>query len=146
MIIKPRLFKGSQGFNKSNFDYAEPFIEGKLDVKKEWFDLVIDAMSEVNRTGTASKVMGKLPYQSAGKTGTAQVFTIKQDEEYDSEKIPERLKDHSLYIGFAPVKSPKVAVAVVVENGGFGVAAATPIAKLVFNYYLLKKSSNGTIN
>ena len=146
LIIKPRLFKGSQGFNKSNFDYVEPFIEGKLDVKKEWFDLVIDAMSEVNKIGTASKVMGKLPYHSAGKTGTAQVFTIKQDEEYDSEKIPERLKDHSLYIGFAPVKSPRVAVAVVVENGGFGVTAATPIAKLVFDYYLLKKNSNGTIN
>ena len=96
-------------------------------------------MEEVNKSGTASRVFGNARYPVAGKTGTAQVFTIKQDEEYDSEKVPDRLKDHSLYIGFAPVDKPKIAVAVVVENGGFGVTTATPIAKLVFDFYLAKK-------
>ena len=96
-------------------------------------------MVEVNKSGTASSVFGNSPFPVAGKTGTAQVFTIKQDEEYDSEKVPERLKDHSLYIGFAPVDKPKIALAVVVENGGFGVTTATPIAKLVFDFYLAKK-------
>ena len=138
-IIKPRLFKGSREFNSSEFTYTEPVSQGKLDIQLEWFDFVIDAMEEVNKSGTASRVFGNARYPVAGKTGTAQVFTIKQDEEYDSEKVPDRLKDHSLYIGFAPVDEPKIAVAVVVENGGFGVTTATPIAKLVFDFYLAKK-------
>ncbi|MEL0214326.1 MAG: penicillin-binding protein 2 [Burkholderiaceae bacterium] len=138
-IIKPKLFKGSREFNSSEFTYSEPIIQGKLDIQQEWFDFVIDAMEEVNKSGTASRVFGNARYPVAGKTGTAQVFTIKQDEEYDSEKVPDRLKDHSLYIGFAPVDEPKIAVAVVVENGGFGVTTATPIAKLVFDFYLAKK-------
>ena len=139
VMIKPRLFKGSREFNSSEFTYSEPVSQGKLNLREEWFDFVIDAMEEVNKSGTASRVFGDARYPVAGKTGTAQVFTIKQDEEYDSEKVPERLKDHSLYIGFAPVDEPKIAVAVVVENGGFGVTTATPIAKLVFDFYLAKK-------
>ena len=139
VIIKPRLLKGSREFNSSEFTYSEPVAQGKLNIQQEWFDFVIDAMVEVNKSGTASSVFGNSPFPIAGKTGTAQVFTIKQDEEYDSEKVPERLKDHSLYIGFAPVDEPKIALAVVVENGGFGVTTATPIAKLVFDFYLAKK-------
>ena len=139
VMIKPRLFKGSREFNNSEFSYSEPVTQGKLNIQQEWFDFVIDAMVEVNKSGTASSVFGTSPFPIAGKTGTAQVFTIKQDEEYDSEKVPERLKDHSLYIGFAPVDEPKIALAVVVENGGFGVTTATPIAKLVFDFYLAKK-------
>jgi len=139
VMIKPRLLKGSREFNNSEFSYSEPVIQGKLNIQQEWFNFVIDAMVEVNKSGTASSVFGNSPFPIAGKTGTAQVFTIKQDEEYDSEKVPERLKDHSLYIGFAPVDKPKIALAVVVENGGFGVTTATPIAKLVFDFYLAKK-------
>ncbi len=139
VIIKPRLFKGSREFDSSQFTLSKPVSQGKLNIQEEWFDFVIDAMEEVNKSGTASRVFGNARYPVAGKTGTAQVFTIKQDEEYDSEKVPERLKDHSLYIGFAPVDKPKIAVAVVVENGGFGVTTATPIAKLVFDFYLAKK-------
>ena len=139
VMIKPRLFKGSREYNSNEFTYSKPVSQGKLNIQEEWFDFVIDAMEEVNKSGTASRVFGNARYTVAGKTGTAQVFTIKQDEEYDSEKVPERLKDHSLYIGFAPVDKPKIAVAVVVENGGFGVTTATPIAKLVFDFYLAKK-------
>ena len=100
VMIKPRLLKGSREFNSSEFSYSEPVTQGKLNIQQEWFDFVIDAMVEVNKSGTASRVFGNSPFPVAGKTGTAQVFTIKQDEEYDSEKVPERLKDHSLYIGF----------------------------------------------
>ena len=139
VVIKPKLFKGSREFNSSEFTYSKPVSQGKLNIREEWFDFVIDAMEEVNKSGTASRVFGNARYTVAGKTGTAQVFTIKQDEEYDSEKVPDRLKDHSLYIGFAPVDEPKIALAVVVENGGFGVTTATPIAKLVFDFYLAKK-------
>ena len=111
-------------------------VEGTIKIDKDYFEIVTKAMVEVNKIGTGSRVLGNTSYDVAGKTGTAQVFTIKQDEEYDSEKVPERLKDHSLYIGFAPSKEPKVALAVVVENGGFGVTSAAPIAKTIFDYFL----------
>ena len=76
---------------------------------------------------------------SAGKTGTAQVIAIKQNEKYDEKRINERHRDHALFIAFAPADSPKIALAVVVENGGFGARAAAPIARLVLDYYLLGK-------
>ena len=81
--------------------------------------------------------MANTSYDIAGKTGTSQVFTIKQDEEYDVETVPERLRDHSLYIGFAPAKNPKVALAIIVENGGFGAKSAGPIARKIFDFILL---------
>ena len=136
MIMKPRLFRGSQNQQTKEFELAKPVVEGTIKIDKDYFEIVTKAMVEVNKIGTGSRVLGNTSYDVAGKTGTAQVFTIKQDEEYDSEKVPERLKDHSLYIGFAPSKEPKVALAVVVENGGFGVTSAAPIAKTIFDYFL----------
>ncbi len=136
LVMKPRLFRGSQNQLTKEFKLAKPVTEGTLDINKNYFELITKAMVEVNKIGTGSSVLGRTSYDVAGKTGTAQVFTIKQDEEYDSEKVPERLKDHSLYIGFAPSKNPQVALAVVVENGGFGVTSAAPIAKTIFDYYL----------
>ncbi len=136
IIMRPRLFRGSQDQTSGKYSLAKPVTEGKLDIEKKFFDLVIDAMVEVNRTGTGARVLGRTKYNVAGKTGTAQVFTVAQDEEYDADKVPERLKDHSLYIGFAPAKKPEVALAVIVENGGFGVSSAAPIAKLVFDYVI----------
>ena len=76
-------------------------------------------------------------YRIAGKTGTAQVFTVAQDEEYDEETVEKRKRDHALFIAFAPVENPRIAVAVVVENGGHGGAVAAPIAKKVIDQYLL---------
>jgi len=73
----------------------------------------------------------------AGKTGTAQVVGIAQDAEYDSEALDERQRDHALYIGFAPLEAPKVAVAIIVENGEAGSSVAAPIARKIFDKYLL---------
>jgi len=70
-----------------------------------------------------------------GKTGTAQVFGIKQDEEYDEESISKKLRDHALFISFAPVIQPEIAIAVIVENGGHGGSTAAPIARKVMDYY-----------
>jgi penicillin-binding protein 2 len=78
-------------------------------------------------------------YTSAGKTGTAQVVGIKQGEKYVESKVQERHRDHSLFIAYAPAEKPKIALAVIVENGGFGSRAAAPIARQVFDYYLLGK-------
>ena len=87
VMIKPRLLKGSREFKNSEFSYSEPVTQGKLNIQQEWFDFVIDAMVEVNKSGTASSVFGT-SLSHCRKTGTAQVFTIKQDEEYDSKKSP----------------------------------------------------------
>ena len=75
-------------------------------------------------------------FKMAGKTGTSQVFGIKQDEEYNEEEIAERLRDHALFISFAPVKSPEIVIAVIVENGGSGGAVAAPIARKVLDEYM----------
>lgn len=100
---------------------------------------IIDGMVEVmhGEKGTARKVGQGAPYKIAGKTGTAQVVGIKQDEEYDAEKLAEIHRDHALFIAFAPVDKPKISVAVIVENGGGGSSTAAPVARKVMDAYLL---------
>ena len=106
--------------------------------KPQHWDLIIDAMYDVvnGARGTARKIKEGAPYKIAGKTGTAQVFTIKQDEEYDEDSVVEHLKDHALFIAFAPALNPQLAVAVIVENGGHGGSVAAPIARAVFDQYM----------
>lgn len=87
--------------------------------------------------GTARRIGRNISYKMAGKTGTAQVVGIKQGEEYDSEALKERHRDHALYIGFAPYEDPQVAVAVIVENGEAGSSAAAPVARKLFDAHLL---------
>jgi penicillin-binding protein 2 len=98
---------------------------------------VIEAMADVveGARGTARGIRSK-EYRIAGKTGTAQVFTVKQDEEYDEEKVAKKMRDHALFIAFAPVKEPRIAVAVIVENGGHGGSVAAPIARRIMDLYL----------
>ena len=98
---------------------------------RENWNAVIQSMREVvhGKRGTARKVGLDSEFEIAGKTGTAQVFGLKQEEKYDAEKLEEKLRDHSLFIAFAPVEDPQIAVAVVVENGGSGSAVAAPIAR-----------------
>jgi penicillin-binding protein 2 len=96
-------------------------------------------MVGVTREGTSAAVFSKAEYVSAGKTGTAQVVAIKKNEKYDAKKVAERQRDHSLYTAFAPADNPRIAIAIVVENGGFGAEAAAPIVKKALDYYLLGK-------
>ena len=102
------------------------------------WDYIIRAMTRVvhGPRGTARGIAKGAPYKIAGKTGTAQVFGIKQDEKYVEEDIAKKLRDHALFVGFAPVDEPRIAVAVVVENGGSGGAVAAPIARKVMDHYL----------
>ena len=86
--------------------------------------------------GTA-KHLANNEYRIAGKTGTAQVFTVKQEEEYDEETIEKKMRDHALFVAYAPIEDPQIAVAVIVENGGHGGSAAAPIAKRMMDAYLL---------
>jgi len=102
------------------------------------WDSIISSMKKVVHSlhGTARRLNVNLNYTIAGKTGTAQVFGIKQDEEYDEETVSKKLRDHALFISFAPVDQPEIAVAVIVENGGHGGSTAAPIARKVMDYYL----------
>jgi len=101
---------------------------------------VHDAMVNVTegKRGTAKRIRTPL-YRIAGKTGTAQVFTMKQDEEYDEEKIAKKFRDHALFVAYAPADAPQIAVAVIVENGGHGGSTAAPIARKLMDAYLLPK-------
>ncbi|HSH07347.1 MAG TPA: penicillin-binding protein 2 [Burkholderiales bacterium] len=116
-----------------------PQLVRQIPLKPEHVAFVQDAMAAVNQEGTGARAFAGAEYTSAGKTGTAQVIGIKQNEKYDESKIDERLRDHSLFIAFAPLQSPKIALAVIVENGGFGSRAAAPIARTVLDFYLLGK-------
>lgn len=104
------------------------------------WDDVIHAMTQVieGLRGTAKRIRSD-DYRIAGKTGTAQVFTIKQEEEYDEENVAKKMRDHALFIAFAPVENPRIAVAVIVENGGHGGSVAAPIARSIMDKYLLQE-------
>ena len=108
-----------------------------LPFQAEHIEIIKKAMVAVNIEGTSASSFAGAAYTSAGKTGTAQVFTIKQNEKYNASKIDERLRDHALFIAYAPAEDPKVALAMVVENGGFGAQSAAPIARRVFDYMLM---------
>jgi penicillin-binding protein 2 len=110
-----------------------------VDIENEFYwDSVIAAMNGVlqGARGTARTTGAGAPYQMAGKSGTAQVFSVAQDAEYDEEEIDERLRDHALFIAFAPLDEPKIAVAVVVENGASGSRVAAPIARAIMDHHL----------
>ena len=94
------------------------------------------AMFGVTQEGTSRGSFVNAPYQSGGKTGTAQVIAIGKDEKYNASKIDERHRDHALYTAFAPLDAPQIALALVVENAGFGAGAAAPIARRVFDFVL----------
>ena len=99
--------------------------------------VVRNGLVGVVTSGTSAQVFAGAGYQSAGKTGTAQAVSIGQKEKYNAARLAEYQRDHSLYMAYAPADAPKIALAVVVENAGFGAAAAAPIARRVFDYWLL---------
>jgi len=141
IIMKPRLVKKIEDSQTGVITETEPVVARTIEVSQQSIDFVIDAMVEVNKSGTGARVFAGAPYTVAGKTGTAQVVGIGQNEVYDARRLSEFHRDHSLYIAFAPAEAPRVALALVVENAGFGAAAAAPIARKVFDHLLLKKGA-----
>ena len=135
--MKPHLVKEVVDIEtkKSTPIAKEPI--GKIDIPPEHFEVIHKAFIGVNISGTSASSFVGAPYVSAGKTGTAQVFTVKQNEKYNASQIDERLRDHALYIAYAPADDPKVALAMVVENAGFGAMNAAPIARRVFDYVIM---------
>ena len=108
-----------------------------LGYKPEHVAIVRKAMVGVTQEGTGTRVFAGAGYLSGGKTGTAQAVSIGQKDRYNASKMEEHQRDHALYIAFAPAEDPKIAIAVIVENAGFGAAHAAPIARRVFDYWLM---------
>jgi penicillin-binding protein 2 len=136
-MFRPRLVAYVENPRTAERRYVQPQIVRSLPVHKENIEFVKQAMAGVNKEGTAARSFAGAQYTSGGKTGTAQVVGMKQNEKYDEKKVAERLRDHSLFIVFAPVEEPRIALAVLVENGGFGARTAAPIARTVLDYFLL---------
>jgi len=112
---------------------------GQLAVKAANIAVIKRALVGVNIEGTSATSFRGAQYTSAGKTGTAQVIQIKANEKYDAKKVDERHRDHALFTAFAPAENPQIALAMVVENAGFGAQSAAPIARRVFDYWLTGK-------
>lgn len=141
-IVTPHLLLSSKG--------QKPFLitnksEGSVDFKgtaDDWINMR-EAMVGVVEHGTAAGIgYGLRGYRIAGKTGTAQVVGIAQGKKYDKNAITKRQLDHALFTAFAPADDPQIAIAIIVENGGFGASVAAPIARVMFDYYLLQRTKN----
>lgn len=120
----------------------EPKPIRDLNLKPQNVEVIKRAMVGVNKEGTGARAFAGAPYEVAGKTGTAQVFSLK-GAQYKEGAVKKDLRDHALFIAFAPADKPKIALAVLVENGGFGAQSAAPIARMVIDYYLLGKLPAG---
>jgi penicillin-binding protein 2 len=143
VVMKPHLVKTVEHGATRERTPTVPKESYRIGLKPQNVEIIKQAMVGVTREGTSAKVFAGAEYVSAGKTGTAQVIAIGKNEKYDAKRIAEQHRDHSLYVAFAPAEQPRIAIAVVVENGGFGATAAAPIVRKALDYYLLGKRPAG---
>jgi len=137
-IWQPRLVTAYRDPLTGAVHRIAPVSEGEVQgVSVDDWARVVHGMIGVTQRGTAAAIGLHAPYVFAGKTGTAQVYTVSRTEKYNASKIDERLRDHSWFIAFAPADQPRIALAVLEENGGAGASAAAPIARKVLDAYLL---------
>jgi penicillin-binding protein 2 len=136
-VYRPRLVAYVTNPRTGERKQMEPEIVRRVGARADHIEFVKRAMAGVNKEGTGARAFAGAQYTSGGKTGTAQVIAMKQNEKYDEKKVAERHRDHSWFIAFAPLEKPKIAMAIIVENGGFGARAAAPIARTMLDYYLL---------
>ncbi|MFE8034308.1 penicillin-binding protein 2 [Thiohalocapsa marina] len=136
--VTPRLLKGTHSGTGAPLQATTPQQRQITTAEPHHWQTAIDAMTEVveGPRGTARRIRTDA-YRIAGKTGTAQVFSVAQNATYNEAEVAERLRDHALFIAFAPAEAPRIAVALVVENGGHGGSTAAPIARAVMDSYLL---------
>ncbi|MDB5801266.1 MAG: peptidoglycan glycosyltransferase [Rhodocyclales bacterium] len=142
VMFKPHLVRYIEDAKTGKRTVIEPTPIKTIPISPENLAVIKQAMVGVNKAGTGARAFAGAEYESAGKTGTAQVYSLK-GAKYKEGEVNLRLRDHALFIAFAPVENPKIALAVLVENGGFGAQAAAPIARQVLDYYLLGKRPVG---
>jgi penicillin-binding protein 2 len=139
VVMKPHLVKSIEDGATKKRELTVRKESYRIPLNPDHLAIIRNAMMGVPREGTSARAFAGAAYISAGKTGTAQAVGIKKNEKYDASKVAERLRDHSLYVTYAPADNPRIALAVIVENAGFGSAAAAPIARKAMDYYLLGK-------
>ena len=143
--LKPQLVQAIVDSRTGLRRTISPQIINQMNIPPAQLKTVVDAMIDVTRPGgTASVASAGAPYLIAAKTGTAQVVGIRQNEKYNASRMQAIHRDHALFIAFAPADAPKIAIAVLVENGGHGGTTAAPIARAVMDYYLLGKLPKNT--
>lgn len=138
----PRLVREIEDVSSRETRLVSAEALSPLPLQPEHVEVVRKALHGVTQEGTSTRIFLGASYQSGGKTGTAQAIGIRQDQKYDKSKLADYLRDHSLYTAFAPVDNPQVALAVVVENSGFGAEAAAPIARRVLDFVLTGRYPN----
>jgi len=142
VMYRPHLVRYITDSKTGAKTVIEPQPLRTIPLKPQNIETIKKAMVGVNKEGTGARAFAGAAYESAGKTGTAQVFSLK-GEQYREGGMKKELRDHALFIAFAPADKPKIALAVLVENGGFGAQSAAPIARMVIDYYLLGKLPKG---
>lgn len=142
-VYRPHLVNTITNPTTGEVRVVEPQPVRQIDLKPEHVEVIKRGMAGVVTEGTGSRAFAGAAYESGGKTGTAQVFSLKSGQKYVAGQVKERLRDHSWYVAFAPVDKPKIVVAVMVENGGFGAQSAAPIARQVFDYHLTGRLPGG---
>jgi len=142
VAFKPHLVKNIVNVGTGETRSVAPQPTHTINVKPEHIAFIRNAFVGVNKEGTSATAFLNAKYTSGGKTGTAQVYSLK-GEKYVVSKVDERLRDHALFIAYAPADKPRIALSVLVENGGFGAQAAAPIARKVLDYFLLGKTEPG---
>ncbi|MFZ1899379.1 MAG: penicillin-binding transpeptidase domain-containing protein, partial [Azonexus sp.] len=142
VIFRPHLVNQIIDARTGEKRPVEPRPIRDLKLKQQNVDVIRRAMVGVNKEGTGTRAFAGAPYEAAGKTGTAQVYSLK-GAEYKAHSVKKELRDHALFIAYAPADKPTIALAVLVENGGFGAQSAAPIARMVLDYYLLGKLPAG---
>jgi len=142
VMFRPHIVRHITDAKTGEKRIIEPQPIRDLKLKPQNIEVIRRAMVGVNKEGTGARAFAGAPYESAGKTGTAQVYSLK-GADYKAHSIKQELRDHALFIAYAPADKPTIALAVLVENGGFGAQSAAPIARMVMDYYLLGKLPAG---
>jgi penicillin-binding protein 2 len=142
VAYRPHLVKEIVNVKTGEMRSVAPEPTHTINAKPEHIAIIKAALAAVPKEGTSAAAFVGAKFTSAGKTGTAQVFSLK-GEKYAAHKVDERLRDHAWFEAYAPADHPKIAVAVLVENGGFGAQAAAPIARKAMEYYLLGRTEPG---
>ncbi len=140
--FQPHIVQQRGGSVDADVTVTEPIELPSVELENpvHW-EAVVNAMRDVmqGENGTARQSGMNAPYTMAGKSGTAQVFSVAQEEEYDEDELDERLRDHALFVAFAPLENPQIAIAVVIENGSSGSRVAAPVARRIMDYWLVDR-------
>ncbi len=139
VYMKPHLVRRIINPLTGQYTYPVTGPQYTIDLQADNLKVIRDAMIDVVRKGTAKRAFEGAPYQAAGKTGTAQVYSLKGSR-YKAQDVDERLRDHALFMAYAPADDPQIALALIVENSGWGASVAAPIARSLFDWWLLPET------